>query len=179
MPQPDVLATLEALLFVSGEPVKLEALEKAFDMTPLQLQAAIDALAQQYDDAQRGLMLRRIEDSVQLVTKPQCAELIAQMNATTKKVSLSQSVLETLSVIAYQQPVTRAEIEQVRGVRCEYALSTLEKYGLIEEVGRKDTLGRPVLFGTTTAFLTFFGLESLDQLPDLMTFTVEPEEMPQ
>lgn len=168
MDKQQAMATIEAILFVSGDPVPVEELGEGLQLTPLEMEQILSDMGQALrEDASRGLMLQRIEDSVQLVTKPASAELVDAILTPVKKASLSQAVLETLTIIAYQQPVTRAEIEQVRGVRCEYAVSTLQKYGLIEEVGRKDTLGRPILYGTTTEFLRFFGLESLQQLPDL------------
>ena len=168
MDKQQAMATIEAILFVSGDPVPVDELGEGLQLTPLEMEQILSEMGQALrEDASRGLMLQRIEDSVQLVTKPASAELVDAILTPVKKASLSQAVLETLTIIAYQQPVTRAEIEQVRGVRCEYAVSTLQKYGLIEEVGRKDTLGRPILYGTTTEFLRFFGLESLQQLPDL------------
>ena len=110
-------------------------------------------------------MLRTVDGKYQLATKPQFCTCIERLLQPTQRKSFSQSVLETLSIIAYKQPVTRAEIEAVRGVRCEYALNQLLQSGLIEVVGRKNTVGRPSQFGTTEKFLVHFGLESIAALP--------------
>ena len=156
---------IEAILFVSGEPVQLGAVARALEVTELEVSAAADELASDYDYNRRGICLKRFGSHIQLSTRPDCAPQIEKLLQPIQKQSLSQAALETLAVVAYKQPVTRLDIEAVRGVKCDYSVQSLMNKGLIEEVGRKETLGRPILYGTTDAFLSHFGLTSLEDLP--------------
>lgn len=156
---------IEAILFVSGEPVKLGAVARALEVTELEVSAAADELASDYDYNRRGICLKRFGSHIQLSTRPDYAPQIEKLLQPIQKQSLSQAALETLAVVAYKQPVTRLDIEAVRGVKCDYSVQSLMNKGLIEEVGRKETLGRPILYGTTDAFLSHFGLTSLEDLP--------------
>lgn len=156
---------IEAILFVSGEPVQLGAVARALEVTELEVSAAADELASDYDYNRRGICLKRFGSHIQLSTRPDYAPQIEKLLQPIQKQSLSQAALETLSVVAYKQPVTRLDIEAVRGVKCDYSVQSLMNKGLIEEVGRKETLGRPILYGTTDAFLSHFGLTSLEDLP--------------
>ena len=156
---------IEAILFVSGEPVQLGAVARALDVTELEVSAAADELASDYDYNRRGICLKRFGSHIQLSTRPDYAPQIEKLLQPIQKQSLSQAALETLAVVAYKQPVTRLDIEAVRGVKCDYSVQSLMNKGLIEEVGRKETLGRPILYGTTDAFLSHFGLTSLEDLP--------------
>ncbi len=156
---------LEALLFVAGEPVPVPDLCEALLVTRIEIEAAIDALSDQLLLDRRGLRVKRHGDSVQLSTKPEYAPYIEKLLQPVQRQSLSQAVMETLSIVAYRQPVTRAEIEAVRGVKCDYSIQMLLNRGLIREAGQKDTVGRPTLFVTTDAFLQHFDLESLADLP--------------
>ena len=158
---------IEAILFVAGEPVNVSELAHALDMTVSELSPVLDEMKAGYDREQRGLKLNRFGMSVQLATRPDYAPYIERLLQPIQKQSLSQAAMETLSIIAYRQPVTKAEIEAVRGVKCDYSISLLTTRGLIEEVGRREALGRPILYGTTEAFLSHFGIENLDQLPQL------------
>ena len=124
-------------------------------------------MERQYEESSRGIRLFSTGDTLQLVTKKENDPWLVKLLSPPLEKNLSGSVMETLSVIAYRQPVTRADIEAVRGVRCEYAVSQLLKQGFIKELGRKDVIGRPMLFGTTDAFLRRFGLHSLDELPPM------------
>ena len=155
---------IEAILFVSGEPVQLGAVARALEVTELEVSAAADELASDYDYNRRGICLKRFGSHIQLSTRPDYAPQIEKLQPIQKQ-SLSQAALETLAVVAYKQPVTRLDIEAVRGVKCDYSVQSLMNKGLIEEVGRKETLGRPILYGTTDAFLSHFGLTSLEDLP--------------
>ena len=121
--------------------------------------------ASDYDYNRRGICLKRFGSHIQLSTRPDYAPQIEKLLQPIQKQSLSQAALETLAVVAYKQPVTRLDIEAVRGVKCDYSVQSLMNKGLIEEVGRKETLGRPILYGTTDAFLSHFGLTSLEDLP--------------
>lgn len=163
-------AAIEAILFAAGDSVSLEELSRAVEMTPLELANALDAMQLRYAAEESGLQLKYLEDRVQLATKGIYGELLQQTLTPVKTRSLSQSMLEALTIIAYRQPVTRGEVDAIRGVRSEYAVNVLEQLGLIVEVGRKDALGRPILYGTTEEFLRRFGLESLQQLPELADF---------
>ena len=156
---------IEAILFVSGEPVQLGAVARALEVTELEVSAAADELASDYDYNRRGICLKRFGSHIQLSTRPDYAPKIEKLLQPIQKQSLSQAALETLAVVAYKQPVTRLDIEAVRGVKCDYSVQSLMNKGLIEEVGRKETLGRPILYGTTDAFLSHFGLTSLEDLP--------------
>lgn len=156
---------IEAILFVSGEPVQLGAVARALEVTELEVSAAADELASDYDYNRRGICLKRFGSHIQLSTRPDYAPQIEKLLQPIQKQSLSQAALETLAVVAYKQPVTRLDIEAVRGVKCDYSVQSLMNKGLIEEVGRKETLGRPIMYGTTDAFLSHFGLTSLEDLP--------------
>lgn len=127
----------------------------------------IKALKDEYDYEQRGFLLKRFGDKVQLATRPLYAQDVVRLLQPVQQQSLSQAAMETLAVVAYKQPVTRAEVEQIRGVKCDYSLQSLITKGLIHETGRKDTIGRPILFGTTDEFLSHFGLEGLEDLPPM------------
>ena len=167
---------LEAILFVSGEPLQIAALASALEVTELEVSAAADELASDYDYNRRGICLKRFGTHIQLSTRADYAPQIEKLLQPIQKQSLSQAALETLAVVAYKQPVTKLEIEAVRGVKCDYSVQSLVNKGLIEEVGRKETLGRPILYGTTDAFLSHFGLTSLEDLPQPPTPEAPPEE---
>lgn len=158
---------IEAILFVAGEAVSTKDLARALRTEEKKIRREADALRDEYDFEQRGFLIKRFGDKIQLATRPLYAGDVVRMLQPAQKQSLSQAAMETLAVVAYRQPVTRAEIEQVRGVKCDYSLQSLMNKGLIREVGRKDTIGRPILFGTTDEFLSHFGLENLDGLPPL------------
>ncbi len=160
-------AIVEAILFVAGEPVSLPDLAHALDLTVSELIPFLDQLRDEYDLDQRGLKLNRFGESVQLSIRPDYAPWIERLLQPVQKQSLSQAAMETLSIVAYRQPVTKTEIENVRGVKCDYSVQSLLTKGLIVEVGRKETLGRPMLYGTTEKFLQHFGIESLGELPEL------------
>lgn len=161
----ELTKVLEAILFVSGEPVQLGAVARALEVSEDEVCAAADELADDYDYQRRGICLKRFGSHIQLSTRPDYAPQIERLLQPIQRQSLSQAALETLAVVAYKQPVTRLDIEAVRGVKCDYSVQSLINKGLIEEVGRKETLGRPILYGTTDAFLSHFGLSSLEELP--------------
>ena len=134
----------------------------------------LQGLALRYDE-DRGVRLMRFDDSLQLCTRPQYMDLIEKVLQPVRKQTLTQAALETLAVVAYRQPVTRMEIEQIRGVQCDRAVATLLHHGLIAEVGRKESIGRPILYGTTEKFLQHFALTSLEALPRLAQVKVDEE----
>lgn len=158
---------VEAILFVTGDAVEKREICRAMEITEAQLNETLDALESGYDFERRGLRLLRFGTHVQLATRPDYATYVEKLLQPVQKQSLSQAVMETLAVIAYRQPVTKAEIEQVRGVKCDYSVQALVTRGLIEEVGRKEALGRPILYGTTDAFLRHFCISSLSDLPEI------------
>jgi segregation and condensation protein B len=154
-------------LFVAGEAVSIKDLSRALQTDEKVIRETIHALRDEYDFEQRGFMLKRFGDNIQLATRPLYAGDVIRLLQPVQQQSLSQAAMETLAVVAYKQPVTRAEVEQIRGVKCDYSLQSLITKGLIRETGRKDTIGRPILFGTTDEFLSHFGLEGLDSLPPM------------
>ncbi len=158
---------IEAILFVAGEAVTVKELARALQAEEKAVKAELNAIRDEYDYDQRGFLLKRFGDKVQLATRPLYAQDVLRLLQPVQQQSLSQAAMETLAVVAYKQPVTRAEVEQVRGVKCDYSLQSLINKGLIKETGRKDTIGRPILFGTTDEFLSHFGLEGLEYLPPL------------
>ena len=158
---------VEAILFVTGNAVEKKDICRAMDITEPELDETLDALESGYDFERRGLRLLCFGAHVQLATRPDYAPYVEKLLQPVQKQSLSQAVMETLAVIAYKQPVTKAEIEQIRGVKCDYSVQSLVSKGLIAEVGRKETLGRPILYGTTDAFLRHFCLSSLAELPEI------------
>lgn len=170
--QPPPLSVLvESLLFVADEPVTVARLAQALEVNTDAVEAALQALSA--DGANRGVRLQRKGDRVQLVTRPEAAEQIERFLGLETTARLSQAALETMAIIAYRQSCTRAQIEAVRGVNCDSVLKNLLTKGLVEEVGRLETVGHPIQYATTFAFLQHFGLKSLDDLPPL-----EPAQTP-
>ena len=164
---------IEAILFVAGEAVSIRDLARALQTDEKTVRGELNAIRDEYDYNQRGFLLKRFGDKVQLATRPLYSQDVLRLLQPVQQQSLSQAAMETLAVVAYKQPVTRAEVEQIRGVKCDYSLQSLINKGLIRETGRKDTIGRPILFGTTDEFLSHFGLEGLEGLPPLPE---KPEE---
>ena len=156
---------IEAILFVAGEPVNVKDMQRALEVTEDETRQAIDALDSDYSFHRRGITLKRFGEHIQLSTRAEYAPYVERLLQPIQKQSLSQSALETLAIVAYRQPVTKLEMEAVRGVKCDYSVQSLVNKGLIEEVGRKEALGRPILYGTTDKFLSHFGLHTLDDLP--------------
>ncbi len=161
----DIPAELEALLFVSAEPVSLSQLATALELTT----SAVEEGLQQLDGElhSRGLRIQRHNGRFQLTTAPEMAEIIDRFLGLEATSRLSRAALETLAIAAYQQPVTRPQIEAVRGVSSDGVMKSLLSKGLIQEVGRAEGIGRPILYGTTVDFLQHFGLNSLAELPPL------------
>ncbi len=162
----DRLPTLiESLLFVADGPVPLAKIERALDRERGEVEAALDLLAQ--DLAARGIRLQRLDGRVQLTTAPEAAPYVERFLGLQSEPRLSPAALEVLAIVAYRQPITRAGIEAIRGVNSDRAVASLLARGLIGEVGRAETAGRPTLLGTTFAFLEYFGLSDLAELPPL------------
>lgn len=160
-------AAIESLLFVSGRPLERAELRKLLDVDDQHLSSALHALKQSLDSQARGIRLQTLGEKVQLVTAPENARYVAALLGLPITAKLTSAALETLAVIAYRQPLTRSQIEAIRGVNSDRALASLLQHGLVAEVGRAQTVGRPALFATTAEFLQQFGLMSLDQLPGI------------
>lgn len=173
----ELMAVIEAILFVSGEPVLLADLQKALEVSPLELNSAVNALESDYDFNRRGIRLKRFGEHIQLATRAEYAPFVERLLQPVQKQSLSQAAMETLAVVAYRQPITKAEVEAVRGVKCDYSVQSLVHKGLIAEVGRKEAVGRPILYGTTDAFLGHFGIASLQDLPRMPDKPAEEEPL--
>ncbi|MFD1413901.1 SMC-Scp complex subunit ScpB [Oceanobacillus jeddahense] len=161
----------EGLLFAGGdEGITVSELSNVLDISLDEVRHLIDELQTDYKEQNRGLMILNANGMLSLTTKPDHSDYFKKWVIQPKPNRMSQAALETLAIIAYQQPITRAEIDEIRGVRSERPLQTLVSRMLIEECGRKETVGRPTLFRTTKEFLTFFGLSTLEELPELDSF---------
>lgn len=160
-------AIVECLLFVAGEPVLITEIARVLEQDEASVKALLYEMEMTYREDGRGICLMTTDDTAQLVSNRDYISYVETLLQPEQKKSVSQSIMETLAVIAYKQPVTRAEIESIRGVRCEYAVSQLIKLGLIAAVGRKDVIGKPMLYATTDTFLHKFGLHNLSELPTL------------
>lgn len=174
-------AQIEAILFTMGEAVELERIAGALDHDVETTRKIIQNMMDQYESEERGIHIIELDGSYQLCTKPLMYETIIKITHIPKKHILTDVLLETLSIIAYKQPITKLQIEAIRGVKSDHAVNKLVEYNLIGEMGRLDAPGRPILFGTTEEFLRCFGLQSLDALPvmnpeKLEDFKIEAEE---
>lgn len=168
----EALAILDALLFMAPEPLSLVALSKLTGFDISDIQKMLEDLRDLYNQPGHGIKLVEVANGYQLVTRPEYHSYVEKLQRRkTKEHPLSRAALETLSIIAYCQPVTKAKIEAIRGVRVDHVLDTLLERGLIEETGRGEGPGRPVLYGTTTFFLEYFGLKDLSELPALDSLT--------
>lgn len=167
VPPSDKRAALEAVLFAAPDPVPVERLARLLQLEAGQVQALLDELEEEYRRPERGFMLERVAGGVRLCSKPEYFPYLEELGREVRSGGLSQAALETLAIIAYRQPITRPQIEAIRGVRVDSAIASLLERGLIEEKGRSDGVGRPILYGTTSEFLVRFKLNSLADLPPL------------
>jgi segregation and condensation protein B len=165
----DIQGAIEGILFASGEPVSAERIAAVLGIGRQLVFDAAMVMRDKYETEKRGIRLVRIEDSLQLCSAPEFADSIRLALETGRAPRLSQPALEVLAVVAYFQPVTKAYVEQVRGVDCSYTIGLLQHRGLIETRGRLAVPGRPALYGTTPVFLRTFGITSTDELPELPT----------
>jgi segregation and condensation protein B len=168
-------AAAESLLFVAGRPLEYTELRKLLDTDDTRLARVLDTLSAQLESQRRGIRIQRLGSQVQLVTAPENARYIAALLGLPMTARLTSAALETLAVIAYRQPMTRAQIEAVRGVNSDRALASLLQHGLVTEVGRAQTVGRPALFATTSEFLQQFGLTALAELPHIKEAALESQ----
>lgn len=163
----EIKSIIEALLFTWGEPLSLSEIGKILEIGNKDLERIMSQLIDDFNYNKRGLRIIKIDDMYQIGTRPEHHEYIKRLNYSTTKRNLSNAALETLSIIAYKQPVIKSEIDHIRGVKCDRAIETLISRQMIKELGRLDRPGKPIIYGTTEEFLRSFGLESLDDLPDL------------
>jgi segregation and condensation protein B len=175
----EIKRAIEAILFAAGDPVGIERMALAIGVGTDQVDSALKELMDTYSFERRGMRIVRLEDAYQMVSAQEMSDIITRALETRKPPKLSASALETLTVIAYYQPTTKAFVEQLRGVDSSYTISALLNKKLIEEQGRLSVPGRPILYGTTPDFLRTFGLSSLEELPevDLPQGQVEQLEM--
>ncbi len=166
-------AIVEAILFTMGESVELGRIAEALELEKTEAKKIIEELAADYEKSDRGMKIIELEDAYQMCTKSEMYEYLIRIAKQPKKHVLTDVLLETLSIIAYKQPITKAEIEKIRGVSCDHAVNRLVEYNLVKELGRLDAPGRPLLFGTTEEFLRSFGVQSLDELPMLDQVQIE------
>lgn len=163
----EIEAAVEAVLFTMGESVSLDRLAAAIEHDEETTYKLVKNMMERYNRKHRGIKMIELDNAFQLCTKPEMYEYLIRVAKQPKKHVLTDVLLETLSIIAYKQPITRIEIEKIRGVKSDHAVNKLVEYGLIMEVGRLDAPGRPLLFGTTEEFLRSFGVTSLEELPVL------------
>ena len=168
----NIHAAIEALLFAAGGAVEYGDLKTALEVEDKELKTALDEVMEKYNAGDRGIRMIILDGKYQLCTKNEYYEELIKLVNTPKKHSLTDVLLETLSIVAYKQPVTRQELEKIRGVSSQHAVNRLVEYHLIEEVGRLDAPGHPILFGTTDDFLRCFGISSMEDLP-----AISPDRM--
>lgn len=160
-------AIIEGILFAMGESVEISKLAAALELEEAKVREIIHRMMERYEGEGRGIQLMEIEDNVQMCTKKELYEYLIKIAKQPKRHVLTDVLLETLSIIAYKQPITKLEVEKIRGVSCAHAINKLVEYNLVCELGRLDAPGRPLLFGTTEEFLRSFGVQSLEELPVL------------
>ena len=170
-------AIIEAILFTMGESVELDRIAEAIELDKKETKRILDEMMEHYKDSSIGVQIMELDGAYQMCTKPEMYEYLIRIAKQPKRRVLTDVLLETLSIVAYKQPVTKAEIEKIRGVSSDHAVSKLVEYNLIAEVGRLVAPGRPMLFGTTEEFLRNFGVKSLDEMPVVNPAKVEELKM--
>lgn len=156
------IGLIEGVLFAAAKPISYAELAAIFDVSERDVKEGVKELEQKLAEVGSGLAIREVEDAVELVTVPECGKYIEKIRKREEK--LSSAAVETLAIIAFKQPITKTEIEEIRGVNCEKVLKQLQSKNFIEDLGRKEVLGRPILYGTTSKFLTSVGISSLEEL---------------
>ena len=162
-----IKAAFESMMFVWGQPLDVKAAAEIFNINWKDAYAYFKELQEEYEQEGRGIRIREVNKSFQFVTAEENIEYIERLCTPVKHKRLSQSALEVLAIVAYKQPVTKGEIEAVRGIKCDRVIEGLQKKELVAEVGRSTAIGRPILYGTTDTFLKYFGFENLKELPDI------------
>ncbi len=167
MDDKEIKSIIESLLFTWGDPLDIKDIASILELAESEVSLRMKELMDELDYNRRGLRIIRINNSYQIGTRPEHFQWIKKLNNNDMNKNLSNAALETLSIVAYRQPIIKADIEAIRGVRCDRVLQTLVERKLICEMGRLDKTGRPIIYGTTDEFLKSFGLESIDKLPSL------------
>lgn len=162
-----IKSIIEGILFAWADPVNIADLSKVLEVSPSKIRELILAMQDDYEQEERGLRILQVNESFQLSTKPENYDYISEFVSTKNKKNLSNASLETLSIIAYKQPVTKIEVEEIRGVKCDSSIRALIELGLIEITGQLNKIGRPNIYETTEEFLKKFGLKSIDDLPEI------------
>ena len=161
----DIKSAIESMLFVSGEPLPLREISNNLELREKNVVEILQEMTTEYEDKSRGIRLISLDEAYQLVTKSENSEFVQKLLKKNKKHSLSQASIESLAIIAYKQPITRIDIDEIRGVKSESAIARLIERGLIKDIGRLEVPGRPILYGTTDEFLRQFGLKTIKELP--------------
>lgn len=172
----EMQAAAEAMLFACGEPVEIDRIAEILEIDAENAESLVLNIAAKYDESNSGIKIVKMDKKYQICTRKEYAEQVRDILDMKKNAPLSQAAFEVLAVVAYNQPITKAYIEQVRGVDCSGVISTLCQKGLIEEVGRLELPGRPLIYGTTAEFLKCFCINSLDDLPDIPELNEKPIE---
>ncbi len=173
MEEKNLKSIIEGILFAMGDSVEPAKMAEALEVSEDEVTAVLEELSESYESEGRGIRLTKLDGAYQMCTSPDIYEYLIRIAKQPKKAVLTETLLETLSIVAYKQPVTKAEIEKIRGVSSDHAVNKLVEYQLVEEVGRMDAPGRPMLFGTTEQFLRSFGVTSIEELPTLSPITLE------
>ncbi len=173
MEKKELESIVEGILFTMGDSVDPSKIASALEIEKSEVVEIIESLAKKYEEEDRGIRIMKLDGAYQMCTPPSLYEYLIKLAKQPKRYTLTDTLLETLSIIAYKQPVTKSEIEKIRGVSCDHAVSRLVEFQLVEEIGRMDAPGKPMLFGTTEQFLRSFGVTSLEELPTLNAVQVE------
>ena len=176
MDDKEIKSIVEGLLFAWGDPLSIKDISKILNIEEKHVSKLINEMIDEFNYDRRGLKIIRIKDKYQLTTRPEHYEWISMLFQDNKGNNLSTAALETLAIIAYKQPITKAEIEAIRGVRCDKAIETLSNRELIKEIGRLERTVRPIVYGTTEEFLKYFGIRDLDDLPDINDLNTENQQ---
>ncbi|SDK49886.1 SMC-Scp complex subunit ScpB [Natronincola ferrireducens] len=176
MDKEEMKSIIEAILFVWSEPISSKELSRALSIDSNEVKAVLKDMMNDFNFHKRGIQIIEMNDYYQLSTRPEHYNYIKNLVEPKQNKGLTQAAMETLAIIAYKQPITKVDIEEVRGVKCDKAISTLQEKNLIEEQGRLERIGRPIVYGTTLNFLKTFGLKSLEELPDISEFKLLTQE---
>lgn len=169
MRREDIKNIIEAIMFAYSEPITIKELNNAIneELSPKEIEFMLNALIQEYKDNNRGVQIIKLQDKYQMCTNKEYSDFVKNILEPKKKKTLSQATLETLTIIAYKQPVTKVEVEEIRGVKCDRAIQNLLESELIYEAGRLDKIGKPMVYKTTSEFLRLLSIEKLEDLPPI------------
>ena len=178
MRREDIKNIIEAIMFAYSEPITIKELNNAIneELSPKEIELMLNALIQEYKDNNRGVQIIKLQDKYQMCTNKEYSDFVKNILEPKKKKTLSQATLETLTIIAYKQPVTKVEVEEIRGVKCDRAIQNLLESELIYEAGRLDKIGKPMVYKTTSEFLRLLSIEKLEDLPPIDKY-VEKENI--